>query len=144
MNTKEEQPILFHLQRIVTEQFAIIPEYLKDSGEVKINVAFRFGSIKSQKMIAVLAKCTFEMEEKAFIILECNCQFKIEENWWEQHSNTDGSITFPRAFIIYIGTIAVGTLRGVLHSKTENTPYNNFVLTAVNVDSILTEDVTFN
>ena len=35
----------------------------------------------------------------------------------------------------------MGTLRGVLHAKVENTPYNMFILPTINVTELVKEDI---
>ena len=40
--------------------------------------------------------------------------------------------------------ITVGTLRGVLHAKTENTEFNEFFLPTINVTDLIKEDIRFN
>ncbi|WP_262906606.1 hypothetical protein [Tenacibaculum finnmarkense] len=39
--------------------------------------------------------------------------------------------------------ITVGTTRGVLHSKTDNTIFNEFILPTLNVSQMITEDGEF-
>ena len=43
----------------------------------------------------------------------------------------------------HLSVITVGTARGVLHAKTENTPFNKFVLPTINVTELVKEDVSF-
>jgi hypothetical protein len=40
--------------------------------------------------------------------------------------------------------LTVGTARGVLHAKTENTKYNRYVLPTINVASMIKNDAVFN
>ena len=39
--------------------------------------------------------------------------------------------------------LTIGTTRGVLHSKTENTPFNSFLLPTLNVNELVKKDVVF-
>lgn len=39
--------------------------------------------------------------------------------------------------------LTIGTTRGVLHSKTENTPFNSFLLPTLNVMELVKKDVVF-
>jgi len=38
----------------------------------------------------------------------------------------------------------VGTARGVLHSKTESTPFNGLIIPPINVEQIIQEDIVVN
>ena len=37
--------------------------------------------------------------------------------------------------------LTIGTARGVLHSKTENTPYNKYLLPTLNVSDLVNNDL---
>lgn len=39
--------------------------------------------------------------------------------------------------------LTIGTARGVLHSKTENTTFNQFLLPTLNVNELVQKDVIF-
>jgi hypothetical protein len=52
-------------------------------------------------------------------------------------------LTIPKGFLAHLAMISVGTARGILHCKTENTIFNNFVLPLVNVASMIPEDEQF-
>jgi len=37
--------------------------------------------------------------------------------------------------------LSVGTARGILHAKTENTPYNEFIIPLINVTEAVKADI---
>lgn len=41
----------------------------------------------------------------------------------------------------HLTTITTGTLGGIVHAKTENTPYNRFVMPLVNIAEIIKDDI---
>jgi hypothetical protein len=47
----------------------------------------------------------------------------------------------PKDFIRQLLVIAIGTARGVLHTKTENTPFNRFILPVLDATNLIKEDV---
>ena len=53
----------------------------------------------------------------------------------------DKSWIIPVDFLRYMGTIVVGTARGVLHTKTEGTVLNAYVLPPINVMELVKEDL---
>jgi hypothetical protein len=42
-----------------------------------------------------------------------------------------------------MGMITVGTCRGILHAKTENTKFNQFLIPTINVAELIKEDSVF-
>lgn len=44
-----------------------------------------------------------------------------------------GSIMVPKSLLTHFAVLTVGTTRGILHAKTENTRLNHFSLPPVNV-----------
>jgi hypothetical protein len=52
-------------------------------------------------------------------------------------------IVLPQNFGIHLGMLVVGTLRGVLYTKTENTIFNQFILPTIDVTALVPNDVTF-
>ncbi|MPN63841.1 hypothetical protein SDC9_211608 [bioreactor metagenome] len=49
----------------------------------------------------------------------------------------------PKNFMQHLAVITIGTARGILHAKTENTPFNQYVLPTINVSEMIKDDVTF-
>ena len=76
-----------------------------------------------------------------FIIVEIGNHFQIEEIAWNSFCQDAEKIVIPKEFATHLLVLTIGTLRGVLHSKTENTEYNNFVLPTINVTEMINSDV---
>ncbi len=51
------------------------------------------------------------------------------------------TLTLEKGFARHLSVIAVGTARGVLHSKTEDTDLNHIALPLINIEEVLQEDV---
>ncbi len=47
----------------------------------------------------------------------------------------------PKDFMRQLLVITIGTARGVLHTKTENTPFNRFLLPILDATNLIKEDV---
>ncbi|QZE15011.1 hypothetical protein K4L44_04060 [Halosquirtibacter laminarini] len=137
------QTISFALAKITTEQFAIIENDLSlDSLNLESN--FRFAADKEKKMVGVFAKFSFSSDQNPFMIIECGCHFRIQPDAWEKLlSKEENSITFPKSIIQHLTVITVGTTRGVLHAKTENTKYNHLFLPTINLQEMITDDHKF-
>ncbi|MBX7240365.1 MAG: hypothetical protein K1X92_01355 [Bacteroidia bacterium] len=133
----------FSLQKIITEQFAIFEENVEINNPSQFAVAFDFRLDDKKQIIGVSFRITFAQNNRPFLTLEVSCHFHTTEEAWKSFCQSD-QIIIPRQFIHHLCMITVGTCRGVLHSKTENTPLNRFILPLVNVVEMIKEDIVFN
>ena len=102
----------------------------------------KFGTSTEDSAVISIIKFQFEQKEKPFLIIEVSCEFSIEEDKWGEFSNGK-TIHIPKGFLAHLAMITVGTTRGVLHSKTDNTKFNEFILPTLNVSEMITEDGAF-
>ena len=143
MDHKSKQ-IGFVLKRVSTEQFAIIEDAFTKDGKIRVGTNIRFGSDEKTRMIAVFSSFTFECNKKPFLLIETGCHFEIsDESWAQMLSLESNTLTVPAGFIRHLAMLTVGTTRGVLHAKTEDTPFNQFVLPTINVSEIIQQDSIF-
>jgi len=134
----------FSLKKITTEQFAIIESAFKEGEDVQFSVNAKYGINEKDKMVAVFVSPAFYQDKKAFLVLEIGCHFKIVDEAWESFKNKDKTkLTIPVGFIRHLIMLTIGTARGVLHSRTENTPFNNFLMPTINVTEIVKSGVAF-
>ena len=52
-------------------------------------------------------------------------------------------LVVPKGFLQHMGMLTVGTSRGILHAKTENTNLNQFHIPTVNVAELINKDSVF-
>ena len=52
-------------------------------------------------------------------------------------------VSFPKGFMAHLAVITVGTTRGVLHAKTENSKFNKYFLPTINVNELVKNDISF-
>ena len=138
MNTKK---IKFKLTKISTDQFAIIPDAFKSETEITLNVGFRFGFNFREQILAVYALVQFEQDQSPFLIAESGCHFELEKSFWYADAQSDKTINVEREFALHLAAISIGVVRGVLHAKTEGTPFSHFILPTINVGDILKNDI---
>lgn len=142
---KAVDKIGFVLNKITTEQYAVIDDVYNERDDVQLQVKFRFAADDKLKMVGVFANFTFEVKQQPFIRLEVGCHFAIKPESWDQILNTeDNMLTIPVNMIQHLAVITVGTARGVLHTKTENTQYNRFFLPTINIAEMVDKDQSFN
>jgi hypothetical protein len=135
-----DQNIRFSLAKISTDQFAIIPNSFKMGEVVNLKTSLQFGSNKESKLISVKASFQFEQLSIPFIIIEASCFFNIEPNDWNTFLQ-EAEIVVPKSIITHLTVLTVGTVRGILHAKTEGTNFNGFVIPTINVTELVTGDI---
>lgn len=142
----KKNQIGFILRGISTEQFAILEEaYDKTNDAIEMSNSIRFGANLAERIIKVVVSVQFLQKKCPFILLEIACFFEIVEGAWNEMYNDKLSQTnLPKALAAHLVTLSIGTLRGVLHAKLENTPFNSFFLPTINVTEMITEDVIIN
>lgn len=133
----------FLIAKVTTEQFATIEKAFAEQEEINLNTNLRFAIDRDQRMVVVFTLFKFEQKEIPFLIVEVSCQFIIAPESWITFVKDDNTIIIPKGFLTHLGMITVGTARGVLHTKTEGTKFNDFVLPTINVMDVVKEDVAF-
>lgn len=136
-------PIKFALADILTEQFAIIESSYKQgyTDNIQLTSSFRFGFNEEDQTILASPRFSFEQNEIAFLLVEVACIFNIDGESWKELYNSEQGIRLPQAFAAHIAAIAVGVARGVLHAKTEQTPFNKFIIPLINATENISGDV---
>lgn len=133
----------FTLDKINTEQFAIIESSYDDCNEeFGLEASLKFGVNSENSAIISYVKFQFEQNNIPFLIIETSCEFTIDEKFWANFS-TKESIIIPKGFLSHLAMITTGTTRGILHSKTENTKFNEFLLPTINITEMITDDGEF-
>ncbi len=137
-NTK----VSFALRRITTEQFAIIEDAFTEGKDINLTTQLKFGANADHKIIVLHANFRFEQDDTPFLIVEAAGHFTVEEKAWTGFYNEEAnSLTVPQGFMCHMAVLVIGTTRGILHAKTENTPFNRFFLPTINVTETIREDV---
>ena len=135
-------PIGFSLRKISTEQFAVIPEaYLGSGEEIQIGIDLRFGLDTENIGLVAFVKVHFEQEKSPFLLVEVGNHFAIDNTAWESFQKKDNGLILPKGFASHLVMLTIGTLRGVLHCKTENTKFNKFLLPTINVTELIKDDI---
>ncbi len=133
----------FAFVNIKTSQFAIIEEAYRKTGEISIKADNRYGVSVEKRQIVVNLWFRFYKKESPFISLEVSCYFEIDKKGWKQLQPDSGNIILPKNLLSHLTVLTVGTSRGILHSKTEGTRFNKYILPTINVNQIVDKDVLF-
>lgn len=139
-----EKNIGFSIIQISTEQFALLPEAYQVSEPAQIQHELSFGIDKENKRIYVKKTARFHhvANNHPFIIIAVSCQFQVNPDDWKMLEEAN-KIVLPQSFGLHLGMLVIGTLRGVLYTKTENTIFNQFILPTIDVTALVPNDVIF-
>jgi len=139
------QTIGFTLNNITNEQFATFDEAHNEKGKIRLGTEISYGADNEKKLISVFTGFVFESDEKPFIKIEIGCHYEIlNEAWSDMYNSEKNLLAVPKGFIRHLAVIAVGTTRGVLFAKTENTCYSKYLLPTINLTELIKDDVIFN
>ena len=139
---QENKAIGFAFRGIKTEQFAIVENDFDNKTPVGGGLQVKFGVNVQECTVAQFSRFTFEQDGKPIMIIEVSCHFAIEPENFKSINNPElNQVVLPKEFAAHLVSITVGATRGVLHTKVENTIFNQFLIPLVNVTEVVREDV---
>lgn len=140
METKKN--ISFRLLNIVTEQFATFElENVPDNNDLKSELQFSINP--DNREVACKMNFQFLHANQPIVVVTVVCNFDVEETSWNENVLSAKKITLPKHFLEHLCVITVGTARGVLHAKTENSTFNKFIIPTLNVSNLVEKEVVF-
>ena len=129
----------FRMTRIGIGQFAILSDNIPaESVQYAINVGF--GYSVDAKSIAVELTFRYENAGEKLMVLSLQCEFQIHEEDWAKAIN-DSTLVIHKDVLEYFVSQTIGTARGILHCKTEGTPFNHLILPPVDVANLVKDDL---
>jgi hypothetical protein len=136
--------VKFALVSMKTEQYALLEsiydENKKESVRINTGITIKFN--KEDQIVVVSPKFTFSQDTSPFIIIEVASFFKIEDESWKTiYNKTDEQLNLSKGLAAHLAAVSIGVIRGVLHTKTEQTPFNSFIIPLVNVKKGFEEDL---
>jgi hypothetical protein len=134
--------VIFRLLNIITEQFATFEvENIAEDNNLQSDLQFSINP--DNRIVICKMKFQFLTESQPFIALTVSCNFEVEESSWHENVLSNKKITLPKHFLEHLCVITVGTARGVLHAKTENSAFNKFIIPTLNVSNLVEKEVVF-
>lgn len=135
LRNKTSRPIEVRLTRVSTEQFATIFEPTTDECDIDTNIDVAV--MYDTHSFAIRIKLSFLHNESVFMRIEVAYYFEISPECWAELSNGGtADVVVPKDFMKHLVFISLNTTRGVLHSKTENTPFNQFTIPLIDQNEI--------
>ena len=132
--------IPFRIRQIKTQQFAMFPDQLVNGDNVTVESEFGFGVNADASDIRCVTKINYIQGEKLLLTAEVHCFFEVNEEG-SKLLTEKGRIEV--GFMRYLATIATGTIRGIIYTKTENTTLNPVVLPPLNLVEAIKDDFVF-
>lgn len=140
----EDSKVIFNLKKIVTNQFATIDKDIVEAEIIQLGAEINFGVDDSKKMLACFTQFQFTSQNLPFIILHVSCEFEIIETSWNSFIEVQNhKINFPVTLLQHLAIITIGSARGVLHAKTENSKFNKYFLPTINVKDFVKDGISF-
>lgn len=133
--------IQFRMIRIYTEQFAILDKDLHQGEPYTIDAAISFAVNSKEHLVANRMKIEIKTNDQLAVLLELICAFEIHPESWNEMVQPD-TIVVPKDTLMHLAVHTVGTARGILHCKTEGTPFNAMILPPLNVVELITADLS--
>ena len=134
--------ISFRLLNIVTEQFATF-EVENSTANNDLKSELQFSINPDNRVVACKMNFQFLHDAKPIVVLSLVCNFEVEEKSWNENILSPKKITLAKHFLEHLCVITVGTERGVLNAKTENTAFNKFIIPTLNVSDLVEKDIVF-
>lgn len=128
--------------RIHVEQFAVLAESItfeKDGLPIDLETRLSFKGAKDKK-VAPIVRFSFVKDQQPLMLIEVCCEFDIHPDDWKEMLHDD-TLVVSKETLEYIASQTVGVTRGILHCKTEGTPFNVFILPPINVASMIEGDL---
>lgn len=140
--TKKELALSFKLADISTDEFAILEDSYTEGENVQMSTFITFGQDREHRVLGAKLKFQFEQNEKPFLVISATCSFQLEEEAWNSLLDEENEkLVIPEGFASHMAVITVGTIRGILHEKTKDTPYNQFIIPPVNLTEMINGDI---
>ena len=140
----DKLPIQFKINGIKTEEFAIIEEAYNEKIK-KINYSLETGfGVPTNETIVCSIGFKFFQRDIPFLKVRASCSFNIKKESWDNAIDVDhNNIVFPPNFIDHLVVLTLGTLRGILHAKTEGTMSNRFYIPTINISELRDDAKSF-
>lgn len=128
----------FKMSRITVDQFAILADSIPE--HVSMNMSYRFKYAENGRKVAVEVIFTFLNESVKLMTLQLTCEYEIQEEDYKAFI-ADKVVTIPKDLLEYFVVHTIGTARGVMHCKTEGTPFNGIIIPPINVSGSIKNDL---
>lgn len=129
--------IQYRFRKIDIAQFAIFMENYSDQiKDVAFKTDTQFGFDKDQNVMSCRIGVAMFKDNRLLLKIELCCSFEITAETID-NLKQESQYVFAPGLLIQFASLCYGTLRGVMHAKTLNTPLNNFILPPVYFEEVI-------
>jgi len=134
--------VRFFFSKIATSEFAVTGEKFEPSIQYMVNVNMGFGLGREERTILCRTKAMTYQQDKLLMVIEVGCSFTIlPEDWQSMFDEENGTVVLPEAIGLHFASLAVSTVRGILHARTEGMLVQAAIIPAINVQALVKGDV---
>lgn len=137
-----EQPkqiqVGYRLAKIDINKFDTHADNLKD-GEAEFRTEVQFAYSGTQHSVLCLVRINMVQQENPLMESEIGCHFELTPESVEAMKQED-NIVIPAFILIQFASLCYGTMRGVIHTKTEGMPLNRFILPPMYFQEVIKQD----
>ena len=127
--------IRFRMFRINIAQFATLVKELPTE-ELGFNAELSYKYANEGQIIACSTKFDFMSKSEKVLVIEVTCEFEIAEDDWTTLSQGD-TIVIPKDLLEFFAIHTIGTTRGIMYCKTENTSFSKIIIPPLNVAKMI-------
>lgn len=131
--------VKFRMFGIHLDQFAILSEECRDMIEMNVSLNFKYAD--RGRKVACISEFSFRSGAEKVMVLALTCDFEIQEDDWGKFCSGK-TVVIPKSLLEFFAVHTVGTARGMLFCKTENTRYNHVIIPPINVSGMNLKDLT--
>ena len=133
--------IRFRMVKINVDQFAILIDKDKVPTEgLSYTVNLGFSIAPDVKGIACGFSVEFAHNNKPILKLSISCEFSVHPEDWNTHIK-DNIFTLSTEDLGFFANQTVGSARGIMFCKTEDTDFRNFILPPIDLTKIIDDDL---
>lgn len=134
-----KENILFAMQNITIDQFAILGDKIPTDGHVTTEI--EIGMDKENCGVAIRFRITYlTADDTTVLVIQVTCIFAIKEEDWKTFVLEDGKVSIPHDLLAHFAMHTFGTMRGILYCKTVDSPLGAVILPPTNVDKLVPEE----
>lgn len=129
----------YQIFSVETEQFATFPLPETDSKRVQVTIGLDLKLNDEKRHIICTFDVSIRLLDEIIIKLRVKCSYSIQPEIWNIWIDAkSGEPDVPLDFVEHIGDLTMATARGILHTKTENTKYNTFMVPVMDFKDAIT------
>lgn len=143
MTEKPLYPVHFSIHDFSVDKF-VMPSgvYSSHNKEIQAIKEFTFGLIKSQRIFVVIININLMRNSTKCLTIQTSTKFKFEKpDFYTYFNEATSQYIFPKDFVFHLATVALGTTRGYLFSKTDGLTFKNYLLPVSNLNEFIKSDV---